>query len=180
MTGVGAHIGSGEPNEMDGQMPELLDRLHVLELLIGPAIGEDAVDPALHQRRHRPPVDRIDQHQCIGPVDPRLFEGDVGGLGNLAAMDGKIVQREARVEAFPGEIGDLDAMAGAGDAVGQRLRDGMAEGVGVGMGDDDEGVHGLSPVAIVVGRRSLYTLSKLLLVHNICQASIPTVRDASG
>ncbi len=93
----------------------------------GPAIGEHAIDPALEQGRHRPPVDRVDQHQGIGAIDARLLGEDVGGRRRLAAMHGVVGQAEARLEAFRRQVGGFRGMTGADHAFGDARGEGMCE-----------------------------------------------------
>ena len=79
----------------------------VMDIVEGPALGPDTLDPALEHRGHGIPVEGEDEAERICPVDTGLFGADVGrekALGLVRAWP-------ERIEPFGIKIGDLDAMA---------------------------------------------------------------------
>jgi hypothetical protein len=95
---------------VDGQMTQLLLQPPVLALDISPPADENAVNPAFQHGRHRPPVDRIDQHQRIGAIDARLLGERIGWRYCTIRQHCHIGRAEAGIEAFGGQVGDFDGM----------------------------------------------------------------------
>ena len=145
-------------------------RAAVRHLLIGPAIDEDAVDPALEQRREGPPEDRVDQHQRIGARDPRLLRCDRGIDTRLFQMHRDVIGGEARVEAFSGEIGDFEAVAALREPGTDLPRDSSRQRFRQRMGNDDKAVHGWRPARLRAAHRR-YILLVSYLWYFECQAS---------
>jgi hypothetical protein len=137
------YFGATDGDEMDLEMAKLLHQPCVRTFVIGPAIDEYAIDPAFEQPRHRPPVDGIDQHERIRPIDPCLLRSDIGGRRLSPEMDSDIRRREPWIEPFRGEVRDLGAITGIGqrDSLGDMCCDAVAERLRNGVGDDDERVH---------------------------------------
>ncbi|MCY1310079.1 hypothetical protein D9M70_602370 [compost metagenome] len=104
-------------------------------------MGEDPFDPALQQPRQRPPVDRKHQHQAVGAVDARLLGQHIGRRRRLLAMDVEVGHAVALIEAFGTEVGQLEAVAGCFQAFGDPGCQAVGERVGIGVGDNDQGVH---------------------------------------
>lgn len=144
----GAGIGAADTDQHHAQALQLFPQVAADAVVEGPAIGEHAIDPALEQGRHRPPVDRVDQHQGIGAIDARLLGEDVGGRRRLAAMHGVVGQAEARLEAFRRQVGGFRGMTGADHAFGDARGEGVGERAGMMMSDDDQGMHGRIPPGI--------------------------------
>ncbi|CAN1601003.1 protein of unknown function [Pseudomonas mediterranea] len=147
MTQEGVGIGPADRHQMDAQVLQFLDEWLVEAEIECPAVGKDSVDPALEQRWHRPPINGIDQYQRIGTLDSSLLGQYVWRWRSFAAMDCVVGDTEARVEAFGGQIGYLEGMAGIG--MGQALAyffgKAMGQGTWVVMSDNDECVHGETP-----------------------------------
>ncbi|MNG10897.1 hypothetical protein D3C84_943950 [compost metagenome] len=114
----GAGIRAGHANQVNLEVSQFLRQAAFQAVLKRPAVGEHAVDPALEQPWHRPPIHREDQHQGVGPVDAGLFGGYIGRRCYLVAVDGMVREVEPRVETFLGEIADLGAVAGQAQACG--------------------------------------------------------------
>ncbi|KAG0759085.1 hypothetical protein G6F22_019468 [Rhizopus arrhizus] len=135
--------GAAHPDQVHAQPLQLLLHLAVGALLVGPALGEHTVDPTLQQRGERPPVQRVDQYQRVGRIQPRLLGGDIGRRSAGAAEQRLVLQAEARIEALGHQIGVGHAVAGIGCADG--LADAPGDGVGqrgrIRMGDDNEAPH---------------------------------------
>src|SRR4051812_18921828 len=68
---IGGSKGSGESDHPDAALRELA-------VAISPAVVPDAVDPALEDRRHRPPVDRKEHDRRIVLLDPGHFLAYLG------------------------------------------------------------------------------------------------------
>ncbi|WP_231991152.1 hypothetical protein [Pseudomonas sp. 7SR1] len=79
-------------------------------------------------------------------------------------MDRMVGETEAWIEAFGGQVGDLERIGvmGEGDAFGDLRRQAMGQGVGIMVGNDNECMHGQSPAAVRTGTR--YASVKLPLV----------------
>jgi hypothetical protein len=101
---------AGDCDEVDGETAEIAACAALVDAE-GPAVDEHAIDPALQQRRHRPPVDGEHQDEVVGGIEPDLLTDDVGGDSPVAAVAGTIGEAEAWVEALSGEVGD-DGLAG--------------------------------------------------------------------
>ena len=123
------------------QVPKLFDERAVGMLLIGPALREHTFDPALEQGGERPPVHRIDQHQRIGAGQALLFGQHIGRRLAGLDVDRNVGRGDAWIEAFGRQIGDVGSV-GRRQAVGDFGGHGVGEGLGIGVRDDDEGVHG--------------------------------------
>lgn len=76
---IGSPVGAADTDKMNPQVAKLLHQLGIRTEIERPAIGEHAIDPSLEKRWHRPPVDGIDQHKGVGPIDPRLLSGNISG-----------------------------------------------------------------------------------------------------
>ena len=95
-------------------MTKLLHQPGIRTEVKRPAIGEHSIDPSLEKRRHRPPVDGIDQHKGIGAIDPRLLGDYIGGGRRLLVMDSQISRSEPRIERLRREIRNSKGVAGIG------------------------------------------------------------------
>ncbi len=138
---IGPHVGAADRQQVHAQ-PAQPALVAPLPFLVGPALREHPVDPALEQAGHRPPVDRVHQGQRIGAIDARLLCQHVGVGRSLLEETGDIRRGEAGIEAFPGQVGDLGGVPGILHAIGQPAGHGMGERLGQRMGGDDQGMHG--------------------------------------
>ena len=144
--GIGARVGTTHSDEVNPQMAQLLLQLVGTEIKC-PAIGEHPIDPALEQRWHRPPIDRINQHQGIGAVDSRLFGQYIGRGLCFAVVNRQISGAEPWLEAFGPEIGHLHRALGIGlrQAFGNLCSQAMGERSRLVMSHNDKCVHADTP-----------------------------------
>lgn len=140
---IGSPIGTADTDKMNAQVTKLLHQLGIRTVIKRPAIGEHAIDPPLEKRRHRPPVDGIDQHKGIGAIDPRLLGGNISGRRFLPVMDSEISRSEPWIERLRREVRDFEGVAGIcqGYAFGDLRSEAMGEGLGIVMGNNDKRVN---------------------------------------
>lgn len=127
---------------------------------VGEAAGIDAIDPTLEDRRHAEPPERELQDQRIGPAQlvlltgdvdalPTVLEGAQGSCGRIEAFAGLALEAVAGIEhglpAHRVEVRNLHRMAGRLEAGDREVLERTVEGARLGMGIDDEYVHGGSP-----------------------------------
>jgi hypothetical protein len=73
VTLIRALTGAADGDQVYREVVQALRDRAVRILVVCPAVREHAVDPAFEQTRKGPPVDWIDQHQRVGPIDPGLL-----------------------------------------------------------------------------------------------------------
>lgn len=164
---IGSRVGTTDADQMNLEAVKLFHQLEIRTFIVSPTIGEYAVDPSLKKPRHRPPVNGINQHKRVGAIDPRLLGGNIGGGRCLPAMDGDIVRGEPGIKSFRRKVRDFKGIAGIGQgyALSDMRSDAMAEGLGIGMRDNDKRVHVEYSCSLIadVGC-GLYTIGRFLLV----------------
>ncbi len=76
-----------------------------------------------------------------------MFGGYVGRHRRALLEQADIGGVEARIKTLGGEVGEGHAVAriGIGDGLSDARGNGMGKRSGIGMGDDDEAVHGERP-----------------------------------
>jgi hypothetical protein len=123
---------------------------------IGEAVSIDAVEPALHDRRHRkPPQRKLEDHQ-IRPAQLILLGRDVRVLGALCERAlgvgagaerlrrvalRKIIGVETGLPAHGVEIADFDGMPGADQSIDHEIADRSVQRTWFGMGVYQQDIH---------------------------------------
>ena len=137
--------------------------------VVGPAVGPDAVEPALEQGGHAVPPDWEDETQRVAALDPGLLGTHVVGHG--AALElGEVGDAEDGVETLGVEVGDLDRVAGLARTFGEAVDDGAREGIAARMAEDGKHVHGFPPVgpaSLAAGRGHVHgSCARRRLAHH--------------
>lgn len=143
MARIGSRIGATDTDKVNSQMAKLLLQLGIRTEIERPAIGEHPIDPAFEQRWHRPPINRINQHQRIGAINPGLLGDHIGRGWGFPVMDGEIGRAEPRIEPLRPEVCDFERVVGISRAYtfGNMPGEAMGERLGIMVSYNNERVH---------------------------------------
>src|SRR5690349_17044907 len=110
-------------------------------MVVGNAGSPDAVEPSLEDGGKAEPPGGKDQHESVGAeqtLDP-VFKQRRIERGTVIASS--LRERDRRRKPIPVEIFDLHLMAGGDERVDSRLRQRVAQAIGVRVSDDDKTFH---------------------------------------
>ena len=114
---------------------------------IGPAVVPHPVDPALEQRRHRPPVDRKDHHGGVVALDPLHLAPHILGIDLVGIFPIRLIRlAQHRIEPFLRQIGQLERMAVGLRRLAERVGSLTGQRRPARVGDDEKGLHRWAPI----------------------------------
>src|SRR5690606_2257041 len=131
---------------------------------VGESVVPHPVDPALEDGGDLHPVHREDRDDEVGGEHAAHVVLDFGGVGLLAVAPFREVRGgHAGVEVLGVQVGQVDPVAGGGEAAGGQPGDVGGERVGAGVGEDEQGggalgrsgLHGSPPSVRLSGRSVL-------------------------